>query len=91
MVNLRLKSDTIQFWIMVTGLIALLGGMVTWAEGRFALLASVESVQDVSKRVDTEVEERRELKTEVDGIYQLIVPRTEQIQIKHPGSVRKAR
>jgi hypothetical protein len=82
MFRFRMKSDTIQFLIMIAAWVTIAGSCLVYAQSHFA---SVESVDNVSKRVDTEVEERRELKAEVDGIYRLIVPRSAQIPIKHPG------
>lgn len=85
----KLKSDTIQFWIMVTGFVGILGAFSGWGLAHFASAESVvavsKSVTVVSKRVDDEVEERRELKGEVDGLYLKMIPQSQQIIIRHPG------
>lgn len=85
MFKFRMNSDAIQFWIMVTGALTLGGYLLGWVADHFA---SAESVMTISKRVDTEVEERKELKGEIDGLYLRLIPVSQQAPISHPGHMK---
>lgn len=60
---------------MLTGL-SLLGGYWAYCEGHFA----------TKNEIMNEVEERRELKAEVDAIYLRSTPTGERMPLKYPGN-----
>lgn len=69
----KIQTDTIQLVIMLAACAALFGGFWNYCEGHFA------KVDDLKN----EIEERRELKAEVDQIYFRIIPASEQIHIQY--------
>jgi hypothetical protein len=77
-----MKADTIQFWILVIAGLGMLSGFSGWVSSHFA---SAESLSALSRRVDLEVQERRELKAEIDSLYLRFIPPSDRIPLKHPG------
>jgi hypothetical protein len=70
--RVRVSSDLIQFWILIVTVLCALGGLLAYCEGHFAK----------ADELRTEVEERRELKMEVDAIYERQIPKAERVQLK---------
>lgn len=73
--------DWIQLGILLVSGVAMLGGFWAYCESKFA---SKDALQ-------TEIEERKEMKGEVDALYLKMIPQAMQAPLKYrraPGSVR---
>lgn len=73
MFRFKASSDAIQMGILLAAVIALLGGFWSYCEGHFAK----------SDALNSEIEERRELKVEVDSLYLHLIPEQDRIALKY--------
>jgi hypothetical protein len=72
----KMRSDTIQFLIMVIAGMCMVGGFWGYCEGHFAKADDLKY----------EVSERRELKGEVDQLYMRMIPANEQVPLRYRPS-----